>query len=188
MLSVCNKSNCDAYESLTVLWPSIRVSTVRLQSRLISAGLETQCKKCAKLILIRGVFLQNHVTVKTLGNCFKLREKKCILCRLSLVIEGPCFNLKLAVPQSSFRGLNVLLLVPPQVIRKGWLTINNVSIIAKEYWFILTAESLSWFKDNEVSPSGFDIPKKTQQDILRGAVALFRSIQLETHVRRHDEK
>ncbi|XP_019752079.1 dynamin-2-like isoform X2 [Hippocampus comes] len=36
-----------------------------------------------------------------------------------------------------------------QVIRKGWLTINNVSIIAKEYWFILTAESLSWFKDNE---------------------------------------
>jgi hypothetical protein len=39
------------------------------------------------------------------------------------------------------------------VIRKGWLTINNISIIkggAKEYWFILTAESLSWFKDDEV--------------------------------------
>uniref|UniRef100_A0A8D0AIX2 Interferon-induced GTP-binding protein Mx n=1 Tax=Sander lucioperca TaxID=283035 RepID=A0A8D0AIX2_SANLU len=40
------------------------------------------------------------------------------------------------------------------VIRKGWLTINNISIMkggAKEYWFVLTAESLSWFKDDEVS-------------------------------------
>uniref|UniRef100_A0AAV2J055 PH domain-containing protein n=1 Tax=Knipowitschia caucasica TaxID=637954 RepID=A0AAV2J055_KNICA len=38
------------------------------------------------------------------------------------------------------------------VIRKGWLTINNISIMkggAKEYWFILTAESLSWYKDDE---------------------------------------
>ncbi|KAM9480561.1 dynamin-2-like isoform 3-T3 [Salvelinus alpinus] len=47
------------------------------------------------------------------------------------------------------------------VIRKGWLTVNNISIIkggAKEYWFVLTAESLSWFKDDERfpenSPSG----------------------------------
>ncbi|XP_049594231.1 dynamin-1a isoform X4 [Syngnathus scovelli] len=38
------------------------------------------------------------------------------------------------------------------VIRKGWLTINNISIMkggAKEYWFVLTAESLSWYKDDE---------------------------------------
>lgn len=38
------------------------------------------------------------------------------------------------------------------VIRKGWLTINNIGIMkggAKEYWFVLTAESLSWFKDDE---------------------------------------
>lgn len=41
-----------------------------------------------------------------------------------------------------------------QVIRKGWLTINNIGIMkggAKEYWFVLTAESLSWYKDDEVS-------------------------------------
>ncbi|MEQ2232785.1 Dynamin- GTPase protein [Ilyodon furcidens] len=40
------------------------------------------------------------------------------------------------------------------VIRKGWLTINNIGIMkggAKEYWFVLTAESLSWYKDDEVS-------------------------------------
>ncbi|XP_068562377.1 dynamin-1a isoform X9 [Cebidichthys violaceus] len=39
-----------------------------------------------------------------------------------------------------------------KVIRKGWLTINNISIMkggAKEYWFVLTAESLSWYKDDE---------------------------------------
>lgn len=41
-----------------------------------------------------------------------------------------------------------------QVIRKGWLTINNISLMkggSKEYWFVLTAESLSWYKDEEVS-------------------------------------
>ncbi|KAM9734655.1 dynamin-1a isoform 8-T8 [Menidia menidia] len=39
-----------------------------------------------------------------------------------------------------------------KVIRKGWLTINNIGIMkggAKEYWFVLTAESLSWYKDDE---------------------------------------
>ncbi|KAJ7396433.1 hypothetical protein BTVI_145045 [Pitangus sulphuratus] len=39
-----------------------------------------------------------------------------------------------------------------QVIRKGWLTINNIGIMkggSKEYWFVLTAESLSWYKDDE---------------------------------------
>ncbi|KAF2988151.1 hypothetical protein EK904_013685, partial [Melospiza melodia maxima] len=39
-----------------------------------------------------------------------------------------------------------------KVIRKGWLTINNIGIMkggSKEYWFVLTAESLSWYKDDE---------------------------------------
>lgn len=42
----------------------------------------------------------------------------------------------------------------PQVIRRGWLTINNISLMkggSKEYWFVLTAESLSWYKNEEVS-------------------------------------
>lgn len=41
-----------------------------------------------------------------------------------------------------------------KVIRKGWLTINNIGIMkggAKEYWFVLTAETLSWYKDDEVT-------------------------------------
>ncbi|KAG5285426.1 hypothetical protein AALO_G00003230 [Alosa alosa] len=48
-----------------------------------------------------------------------------------------------------------------QVIRKGWLTINNISIIkggAKEYWFVLTAETLSWFKDDEEKEKKYMLP------------------------------
>uniref|UniRef100_A0A3B4B5B8 Interferon-induced GTP-binding protein Mx n=1 Tax=Periophthalmus magnuspinnatus TaxID=409849 RepID=A0A3B4B5B8_9GOBI len=48
-----------------------------------------------------------------------------------------------------------------QVIRKGWLTINNIGIMkggAKEYWFVLTAESLSWYKDDEEKEKKFMLP------------------------------
>lgn len=39
-----------------------------------------------------------------------------------------------------------------QVIRKGWMCIHNLSMLkggSKDYWFVLTAETLSWFKDDE---------------------------------------
>ncbi|KAK4811667.1 hypothetical protein QYF61_024739 [Mycteria americana] len=48
-----------------------------------------------------------------------------------------------------------------QVIRKGWLTINNIGIMkggSKEYWFVLTAENLSWYKDDESRASDEDKP------------------------------
>eukprot|EP01137_Pigoraptor_chileana_P026402 Opistho-2@7602 len=35
-----------------------------------------------------------------------------------------------------------------QVIRKGWLTSPSSIIGSKEYWFTLTAECLTWFKDD----------------------------------------
>ncbi|XP_020560915.1 dynamin-2 isoform X6 [Oryzias latipes] len=47
-----------------------------------------------------------------------------------------------------------------KVIRKGWLTIN-ISIMkggSKEYWFILTAESLSWYKDEEEKEKKYMLP------------------------------
>nr|XP_029481640.1 dynamin-2 isoform X9 [Oncorhynchus nerka] len=50
--------------------------------------------------------------------------------------------------------------IPNQVIRKGWLTIN-ISIMkggSKEYWFILTAESLSWYKDEEEKEKKYMLP------------------------------
>uniref|UniRef100_A0A8C5UA60 dynamin GTPase n=1 Tax=Malurus cyaneus samueli TaxID=2593467 RepID=A0A8C5UA60_9PASS len=51
--------------------------------------------------------------------------------------------------------------VAPQVIRRGWLTINNISIMkggSKEYWFVLTAESLSWYKDEEEKEKKYMLP------------------------------
>ncbi|XP_063796054.1 dynamin-3 isoform X2 [Pseudophryne corroboree] len=48
-----------------------------------------------------------------------------------------------------------------QVIRKGWLTISNISIMkggSKDYWFILTAESLSWYKDDEEKEKKYMLP------------------------------
>ncbi|XP_055366630.1 dynamin-3 isoform X9 [Betta splendens] len=50
--------------------------------------------------------------------------------------------------------------VPNQVIRKGWLTLN-ISIMkggSKEYWFVLTAESLSWYKDEEEKEKKYMLP------------------------------
>ncbi|KAL8202352.1 UNVERIFIED_CONTAM: Dynamin-2, partial [Gekko kuhli] len=51
--------------------------------------------------------------------------------------------------------------IPNQVIRRGWLTINNISIMkggSKEYWFVLTAESLSWYKDEEEKEKKYMLP------------------------------
>ncbi|XP_041646908.1 dynamin 3a isoform X2 [Cheilinus undulatus] len=48
-----------------------------------------------------------------------------------------------------------------QVIRKGWLTISNIGIMkggARGYWFILTAESLSWYKDEEEKEKKYMLP------------------------------
>lgn len=38
-----------------------------------------------------------------------------------------------------------------QVIRKGWMSIHNAGVmkVSRDYWFVLTAETLSWFKDDE---------------------------------------
>ncbi|XP_075403157.1 dynamin-2 isoform X1 [Tenrec ecaudatus] len=57
--------------------------------------------------------------------------------------------------------LNKKRAIPNQVIRKGWLTINNISLMkggSKEYWFVLTAEALSWYKDEEEKEKKYMLP------------------------------
>uniref|UniRef100_A0A3P9MUR2 Dynamin 3 n=1 Tax=Poecilia reticulata TaxID=8081 RepID=A0A3P9MUR2_POERE len=50
---------------------------------------------------------------------------------------------------------------PQNVIQKGWLTISNIGIMkggAKEFWFILSTESLSWYKDGEEKEKKYMLP------------------------------
>ncbi|XP_022325964.2 dynamin-1-like isoform X4 [Crassostrea virginica] len=47
-----------------------------------------------------------------------------------------------------------------QVIRKGYLTLHNISFMkggSKDFWFVLTAESISWYKDEEEKDKKFMI-------------------------------
>lgn len=48
-----------------------------------------------------------------------------------------------------------------QVIRKGYMSIHNLGMLkggAKDYWFVLTSESISWFKDEEERDKKFMLP------------------------------
>ncbi|CAJ0574067.1 unnamed protein product, partial [Mesorhabditis spiculigera] len=47
-----------------------------------------------------------------------------------------------------------------QAIRKGWLNVNNVSFVrgSKDFWFVLTSESLSWYKDDEEKEKKYMMP------------------------------
>ncbi|CAL8138750.1 unnamed protein product [Orchesella dallaii] len=48
-----------------------------------------------------------------------------------------------------------------QVIRKGYMCIHNLGIMkggSRDYWFMLTSESLSWFKDEEERDKKYMLP------------------------------
>nr|XP_039270525.1 dynamin-1-like isoform X4 [Styela clava] len=48
-----------------------------------------------------------------------------------------------------------------QVVRKGWLSLHNVSFMkggSKDFWFVLTAESVSWYKDEEEKDKKYMLP------------------------------
>nr|CAD7427725.1 unnamed protein product [Timema monikensis] len=48
-----------------------------------------------------------------------------------------------------------------QVIRKGYMHIHNLGIMkggSRDYWFVLTSESISWFKDEEEKEKKYMLP------------------------------
>ena len=48
-----------------------------------------------------------------------------------------------------------------QVIRKGFMCIHNLGIMkggSRDYWFVLTSDNLSWFKDEEEKEKKFMLP------------------------------
>ncbi|XP_054919161.1 dynamin-1 isoform X3 [Dermacentor andersoni] len=47
------------------------------------------------------------------------------------------------------------------VIRKGWMCIHNLGIMkggSRDYWFVLTSESISWYKDEEEKDKKYMLP------------------------------
>lgn len=48
-----------------------------------------------------------------------------------------------------------------QVIRKGYMCIHNLGIMkggSRDYWFVLTSENISWFKDEEEREKKYMLP------------------------------
>merc|ERR1712013_75179 len=51
--------------------------------------------------------------------------------------------------------------VTNQVIRKGYMAIHNLGIMkggSRDYWFVLSSESLSWYKDGEEKEKKYMLP------------------------------
>lgn len=48
-----------------------------------------------------------------------------------------------------------------QVIRKGYMCIHNLGIMkggSRDYWFVLTSENISWYKDEEEREKKYMLP------------------------------
>lgn len=66
-----------------------------------------------------------------------------------------------AQPSSNSDSSSAQRKIGNQVIRKGYMCIHNLGIIrggSKNFWFVLTAESLSWYKDQEEKDKKFMLP------------------------------
>merc|ERR1719308_207445 len=63
-----------------------------------------------------------------------------------------------------------------QVIRKGYMAIHNLGIMkggSRDYWFVLSSESISWFKDDEEKDKKYMLPLDTLK--LRDVESTFMS-------------
>uniref|UniRef100_A0A4W2H4Z2 Dynamin-2 n=1 Tax=Bos indicus x Bos taurus TaxID=30522 RepID=A0A4W2H4Z2_BOBOX len=137
---------------------------------LVVSELATVIKKCAeKLSSYPRLREETERIVTTYIREREGRTKDQIL--LLIDIEQSYINtnhedfIGFANAQQRSTQLNKKRAVPNQgeilVIRRGWLTINNISLMkggSKEYWFVLTAESLSWYKDEEEKEKKYMLP------------------------------
>ncbi|XP_047192535.1 dynamin 3a isoform X6 [Scophthalmus maximus] len=118
-------------------FPKLRDETERIVTNEIREQ-ESKCRDQVSLLIdIQLAYINTkHEDFIGFTNAQQTNNNKCN----KTVVAGMAGNQGGAPPSSLI------------VIRKGWLTISNIGIMkggAKEYWFILTAESLSWFKDDE---------------------------------------
>uniref|UniRef100_A0A667XGC5 Interferon-induced GTP-binding protein Mx n=1 Tax=Myripristis murdjan TaxID=586833 RepID=A0A667XGC5_9TELE len=142
--------------------------------------LKTPCLKCIDLVIQELINTVRQCTNK-LGSYPRLREeterivttyireregktKDQVLLLIDIELSYINTNhedfIGFANAQQRNTAVNKKRAIPNQVIRKGWLTIN-ISIMkggSKEYWFVLTAESLSWYKDEEEKEKKYMLP------------------------------
>ncbi|KAM3863667.1 dynamin-2 isoform 6-T6 [Diretmus argenteus] len=142
--------------------------------------LKTPCLKCIDLVIQELINTVRQCTSK-LGSYPRLREeterivttyvreregktKDQVLLLIDIELSYINTNhedfIGFANAQQRNTAANKKRAIPNQVIRKGWLTIN-ISIMkggSKEYWFVLTAESLSWYKDEEEKEKKYMLP------------------------------
>uniref|UniRef100_A0A4W3K249 dynamin GTPase n=1 Tax=Callorhinchus milii TaxID=7868 RepID=A0A4W3K249_CALMI len=134
--------------------------------------LKEPCIKCVDLVMQELINTVRQCSIK-LGRYPRLREEteKIVSCHVR-EREGKTKNQVLLLIDIQLSYINTnhedfigftkyVTRYILEVIRKGWLTINNISIRkggSKEYWFVLTAESLCWFKDNEEKEKKYMLP------------------------------
>ncbi|XP_047192534.1 dynamin 3a isoform X5 [Scophthalmus maximus] len=127
-------------------FPKLRDETERIVTNEIREQ-ESKCRDQVSLLIdIQLAYINTkHEDFIGFTNAQQTNNNKCN----KTVVAGMAGNQGGAPPSSLI------------VIRKGWLTISNIGIMkggAKEYWFILTAESLSWFKDDEEKEKKYMLP------------------------------
>ncbi|XP_036010498.1 dynamin-2 isoform X19 [Mus musculus] len=128
-------------------YPRLREETERIVTTYIREREGRTKDQILLLIDIEQSYINtNHEDFIGFANCFYTEE----------LVTGA---------QQRSTQLNKKRAIPNQgeilVIRRGWLTINNISLMkggSKEYWFVLTAESLSWYKDEEEKEKKYMLP------------------------------
>uniref|UniRef100_A0A671NTD2 dynamin GTPase n=1 Tax=Sinocyclocheilus anshuiensis TaxID=1608454 RepID=A0A671NTD2_9TELE len=128
--------------------------------------LKEPCLKCVDLVVSELATLIHKCTEKLLYITLQTSLHLFISVMLLIDIELSYINtnhedfIGFANAQQRSAAVSKKRAMPNQVIRRGWLTIN-ISIMkggSKDYWFILTAESLSWYKDEEEKEKKFMLP------------------------------
>uniref|UniRef100_A0A8C6WIE1 Interferon-induced GTP-binding protein Mx n=1 Tax=Neogobius melanostomus TaxID=47308 RepID=A0A8C6WIE1_9GOBI len=111
--------------------------------------LKDPCLKCVDLVVTELVALIRKCTEKIHYNSLLSLLYHCHCRQVLLLIDIELSYIN--TNHEDFIGF---------VIRRGWLTIN-ISIMkggSKDYWFVLTAESLSWYKDEEEKEKKYMLP------------------------------
>ncbi|XP_077832545.1 dynamin-2 isoform X3 [Macaca mulatta] len=130
-------------------YPRLREETERIVTTYIREREGRTKDQILLLIDIEQSYINtNHEDFIGFANCYYTEQL--VTCAQQRSTQ---LNKKRAIPNQ--------LRASPQVIRRGWLTINNISLMkggSKEYWFVLTAESLSWYKDEEEKEKKYMLP------------------------------